>query len=529
MRWRRCQLKGSRMARSLKENEACRDAAAAIDVLAAIDQVLAIGESQVTDHRAAYRCLGLLIELTGARQGAIALHDPAGDALLTLATQSSYSAGSGHYGPDRGSAPRIFKNMGRAAQILAGDAVIDNGGSELALGNQTDEAWRVTSLLGFPLRQGGKPRGVLLLADRPDGFLEAQLGACRQLAPAIASVIAGAGTLQALQRTEHWLETLVDGMPQLVWRARDTGAWSWSSRQWQAFTGQSAEQSRGSGWLAAVHPEDREPVRRAWTRALQDDRFEADHRLYHAEDADYRWVQSRAHAVRECGGRCAEWIGTTSDIDDLRRLQHRQQRLACELQHRVRNMLTIIRSVYDRSMESGGDPEELASHFRGRLDNLARTQVIVMQSADGKVDLETIIRDELLSAAAHGRISLAGPEVALPAAVAEPLGLAIHELTTNAIKFGALRFAASRLDIAWAVTAAHRDTPKLTLEWREHAVPAVPLAPIRRGFGLELIEKAIPYRLSARSTVDFAPGGIGCRIILDLPASEGDGRLAATK
>jgi two-component sensor histidine kinase len=198
--------------------------------------------------------------------------------------------------------------------------------------------------------------------------------------------------------------------------------------------------------------------------------------------------------------------------------EERLQMLVAELQHRVRNILTVVRSVFSRTIEAGGELEDVANHFRGRLDNLARTQTVVTQSVSGLVDLENLIRDELLSAGMGDGpcLSIQGPEVPLTAAMAESIGLAVHELTTNALKYGALKIPGARLDISWTVDLVYGGARRLDFRWEEHGVPAVPLRPTRRGFGSELIEEALPYRLGAETRLEFRGGGVRCALSVPL-------------
>lgn len=315
------------------------------------------------------------------------------------------------------------------------------------------------------------------------------------------------------------LSILIEGIPQLVWRADHSGQWTWASPQWTAFTGQSTADSRGTGWLDQVHPDDRDGALAVWQSALDKGEFAAEYRIHRASDGAYHWFQTRATAVHDGSAEIVEWLGTSTDVNDLRQLQQRQQLLVAELQHRVRNMLTVVRSVFSLTADSGSDLAEVADHFKGRLDALARTQVVVTQSATGLVDLEDMVRDELLSV---GRgdgpgISLAGPEVRLLPHEAEIIGLAVHELTTNAIKYGALRTPHADLAIEWRTIEGYGITPLLIFKWTETGVPAVPLRPSRSGFGRELIEEALPYRLNARTELKFRGGGVLC--IIEVPLS----------
>lgn len=206
----------------------------------------------------------------------------------------------------------------------------------------------------------------------------------------------------------------------------------------------------------------------------------------------------------------------------LRASEHRARVLLAELQHRVRNILFVIRSVFTRTLEAGGTIDQMAEHFRGRLDALARTQVVVTQSPAGTADLENLIRDELLSVGARDgpQLSLEGPDVGLSAELAESMGLALHELTTNSIKYGALSQPGAQLTIRWAVNLGYGDLPRLVFSWAEQGVPAVPVDPDRRGFGTELITQALPYRLGAETSLEFRPGGVRCVIELPLAGVE---------
>ena len=207
-------------------------------------------------------------------------------------------------------------------------------------------------------------------------------------------------------------------------------------------------------------------------------------------------------------------------IDALvaRDLQERQRLLLAELQNRVRNILTVVRSVFSRTVEHGGTLEEVGSHFRGRLDALARTQLGMTHSLAGNIDLENLIRDELVSVGIGDGplVGIEGPDVALDPNQAELLGLAFHELTTNALKYGALRVPGASLKISWAVNMEQGGGRRLDLIWQEQGVPAVSVQPHHEGFGRELIEDALPYQLGATTRLDIGSGGIRCSISVPL-------------
>jgi two-component sensor histidine kinase len=194
-----------------------------------------------------------------------------------------------------------------------------------------------------------------------------------------------------------------------------------------------------------------------------------------------------------------------------------QCRMATELQHRLRNNLALMRSIVRRSIETAASAEQFALHLEGRLCALGRTQAGLTAAGSIGVDLEELIRTELIANAVHERrCVMSGPVVRLHAKGAESLGLAIHELATNSLKFGALQAAEGRLAIHWDVTSG--TLPALHLTWIESGVTMISAAPRRRGFGQELIECTLPYELGALTRLDFSPGGVQCEMDIPLEA-----------
>ena len=121
---------------------------------------------------------------------------------------------------------------------------------------------------------------------------------------------------EQLRESEARQRALIEALPQLVWRSAEGGEWTWAGPQWVAYTGLPAELSRGSGWLDALHPDDRQAARDAWAAAEPTGLFQADHRIRHAGSGRHAWFQTRAVPVRDEGGRIIEWIGTSTDIED---------------------------------------------------------------------------------------------------------------------------------------------------------------------------------------------------------------------
>lgn len=254
----------------------------------------------------------------------------------------------------------------------------------------------------------------------------------------------------------------------------------------------------------------------AWEGATERGEYYCEHRICHAATHEYRWHQTRAVPSRDERGRIVEWLGTSNDVEELRRLQRHQQTLLGELQHRVRNTLAVVRSIARRTAETSDSVEEMSSHLQGRLGAFSRVQGMVTRSSEAGIDLATIIGEELLAHAEREgeRLKIEGPDIALKPRPAETLSLAVHELTTNAIKYGAFCADSGRLAVRWRRVRLD-GSERLEFSWEESGLDGIDTAPERQGFGLELLTRTLPYELRADSKVDFRPQGL--RFTLSMP------------
>lgn len=328
---------------------------------------------------------------------------------------------------------------------------------------------------------------------------------------------------EALRESQERLRSLVEGLTQLVWRAVDSGHWTWASRQWRDYTGQSETDSEGWGWLDPVHADDRPIAREAWSRAAEQGGFEIEVRIRRANDGAYRWFQVRTAPITDERGQIVEWVGTSTDIDDLRDLQERQGVLVAELQHRTRNLIGVVRQMAQKTMRASNDLDDFRTRFAERLDALARVQGLLSRLGEhDRVTFDQLIHTEL---AAHGvdptqdsGIVLNGPNgVRLRSTTVQTLAMALHELATNAVKYGALGQPEAKLAIRWHMTAEDESgLPWLHVDWRETgvAMPTAGSSPQGTGQGRELIEKALPYQLAAKTTYVLENDGVYCTIAM---------------
>lgn len=226
----------------------------------------------------------------------------------------------------------------------------------------------------------------------------------------------------------------------------------------------------------------------------------------------YRLNPSSQHDADE-GTPVTEWLGTAADAEGLQGPERRHWLVVAELQHRVRNVLGLVRSLVRRTAETSVSAEEYAAHLEGRISALARTQAFAMRQPRDGVNLEELVDAELIAHAARdGKVKTAGPPVRLRAKTAETLGMALHELTTNAVKFGALSSPRGHLTITWR-KELEREDPSVRLEWVEEGVPL--REPTHRGFGRDLLERTVPYELRGASRLTFEADGVRC--VIDIP------------
>jgi len=322
----------------------------------------------------------------------------------------------------------------------------------------------------------------------------------------------------SVSASEERFRLLATNIPQLVFVGRFDGQRTWPSPQWIQFTGLSSDASLGLGWLDAIHPDDRDDTLRAWMQAEQSGEYYVEHRIREAATGSYRWHQTRARPIEGREARTSDWIGTMTDIDDLRNSQSRQQVILGELQHRTRNLLALVQAIARQTLRGSDDTETLLAKFNDRLRALSRVQAIV-GGANGKpIYLRDLLYSELEAQAGgveEGKVSLHGPDVALPPASAQALGLAIHELATNAVKYGALRQDAAKLNLEWAFVST-LDERWIELEWTELGVDLSGRDSSRKGYGSELIERALPYQLDARTHLEFGASGVRCTIAVPI-------------
>jgi two-component system, chemotaxis family, CheB/CheR fusion protein len=211
----------------------------------------------------------------------------------------------------------------------------------------------------------------------------------------------------------------------------------------------------------------------------------------------------------------------------LRESQERLVTVVAELQHRTRNLISVVGRIAHRTLKASKTFEDFDASFQDRLEVLGRAQGLLFRAKEGnRVTFDELIDTELAAQSVrvgeHGLVTLDGPNgVRLRSGTVQPLAMALHELLTNAVKYGALKQPNARLTVRWRQeTLAESGKLWLHLDWKESGVEMPPLGarPIGSGQGRELIERVLPYQFDARTTFTMEADGVHCTVAL--PASE---------
>ncbi len=316
----------------------------------------------------------------------------------------------------------------------------------------------------------------------------------------------------ALRASEARFRAAVGAVSDILWTTDTGGLMTGEQAGWCAFTGQSREACQDYGWSAAVHPDDADATIIAWEAAVEaGGPFSFEHRV-RRHDGAWRLFSINARPVTGPSGAVLEWVGVHADITDARRAEERRKLLLDELNHRVKNSLATVQSIAMHTLGSADSPAAFFGEFNDRLMALSEAHNLLTRSDWQGASLRDLITQELAPylGVDGSRVALRGSDVRLNPKETLALGMVLHELATNAAKYGSLSTDDGLVDVTWENCEDGADSV-LRLIWTESGGPPVK-SPSRRGFGSRLIERGLNHELAATTTLSFRPSGVECAI-----------------
>ena len=275
-------------------------------------------------------------------------------------------------------------------------------------------------------------------------------------------------------------------------------------------------------WRDLLLPEDMERVVEKWRNAIQSrGDYEDEYRIRN-KSGNIRWISSKGRVFLDIQKRPVYFVGIFQDITEQKQAEEQQRFFLDELNHRVKNTLATVQSIASQTLRTTETSAQFKEAFEGRLLALSKTHNLLTRKSWREAELRDVAEQELAPyrKAGDARVVLDGPDVRLPARYAINLGLVLHELVTNAAKYGALSTNAGHLEVAWSVIESDDRPKQLRIHWTESGGPAV-APPKHQGFGSRLIRRSIEGELGGYMVLNFAEGGVAYDISIPLspPAS----------
>ncbi len=260
-------------------------------------------------------------------------------------------------------------------------------------------------------------------------------------------------------------------------------------------------------WVRRIHPVDRALTESHFREVVAGTAldYHAEYRIIRPSDGEIRWISALAEIERDASGKAVKLVGAHIDITERKEAEAQQRLLLQELAHRVKNSLAMIQAIASQTFRNAVSLEAANETFSARLAALARAHDLLVEGNWTRATLQDVVKSVVGIQGEPGRFSVSGPKVAVGPKPALALALILHELGTNAVKYGALSNQDGRVDITWRLDEIEGEM-HFRLRWQETGGPPVE-PPARRGFGSRLIERTFPSPL-ARAQNSFAPAGV---------------------
>lgn len=409
---------------------------------------------------------------------------------------------------------------------------IGDTGSEIALsGNLAINELGVEAYLGVPVRNAGGRvfASLCAIGHEKRAWSEDDLATMRDLAAMVESELHLRSEIASrheaerdLRLNEARLRSIADAAPAMMWQTDQQGASIYRSRGWQEFTGQPPARAIGFGWLDAVHPEDRARIGETILSAnTAKQAFSAAYRLLRT-DGTWRRIADAGNPHFSDEGAFLGLVGSAYDDTERKEAEEAREFIGRELSHRIKNVFAMISGLVGLSARDHAGARDFAQTLRERIAALARAHEFALPStgnpgseAHRPHTMTALLRTLLApyqAEANSARIIIAVEDIAVGPGAAVTLAMLLHELTTNALKYGALV-----ADTGQIMLRGQVDLEDYVLVWEERGGPAVDGPPSKKGFGTLMIERAATLQLGA--SFNYAWERRGLCLTLRIPTS----------
>jgi PAS domain S-box-containing protein len=375
--------------------------------------------------------------------------------------------------------------------------------------------------MAIALKEGREVRGIEAIAERPDGTRVRFRPYPTPLRDASGQLVGGVNLLMDVtaQHDAHleseWLAAIVVSSDDaIISKTLDGVVTSWNGGATRIF-GYEPNEMIGQSILRLIPPELHGEETEILARLQRGERIDHYETVRVAKDGRRIDVSLTVSPLRDRSGKVVGASKVGRDISERKRAEKLQRILTDELSHRVKNTLATVQAIASQSLARARSPSDFVASFGGRLQALANAHSLLTRSQMQGADVMALVNEQVLVGAAAGdRISCSGPLVVLEPQVALHLALVLHELATNARKYGALSVPDGRLSVTWEVRT--NGGCSLHLGWKESDGPKVS-APRGHGFGRALIEQTVQSH-GGHVSVHYHRDGLTCEIDLPLPA-----------
>ena len=369
--------------------------------------------------------------------------------------------------------------------------------------------------MAVTLKEGRPVRGVEAIAERPDGTRFLFMPYPTPLRDGSGRLVGAVNVLIDIsdqRRTEAdstRLAAIVSSSDDaIVSKTFDGVITSWNTGATRIF-GYEASEMIGQSIMKIIPPELEGEEKQIVAKLRRGERIDHYETIRIAKDGRRVDISLTVSPLRNKAGHLVGASKVARDISERKHAEWVQRLLIDELNHRVKNTLATVQAIASQSLQRARDSDEFASSFSGRLQALARAHGILSHGPLQGAEVMDLVRDQvLLGSSEDRRIACSGPHVVLPAQAAMHIALVLHELGTNARKYGALSVPDGRLRVVWEVRTS--GGPLLLLRWMERGGPKV-TAPAKSGFGTTLIEQTVKGP-GGKAIISYGADGVTCEI-----------------